>query len=188
MLTTVIRGKSTTCVEKHGKRCEKAVSKWEKLRHFPISCPLKVGKARFPTHLFPSPPVLRPLLTHGIRDLSCSLCSLAASLRSLCFLMFNVFSVSVFIGVHLWLTLFSGSFLGFMGSLFEFFKLLLTRPPCTNDRREHRNTPFTGIKHRRQKSRFSTTSIFYNGLVPKNLHPPSSEASSESILQSPAFS
>ena len=40
-------GKSTTCVESCGKRRVKAVSKWEKLRHFPISCPPFPTSARF---------------------------------------------------------------------------------------------------------------------------------------------
>src|SRR5260221_12759883 len=58
MLTTYIRGKSTTCVESCGKRWVKAVSKWEKPVHFPTSCPPMVGKPRLFPPLFASHPHL----------------------------------------------------------------------------------------------------------------------------------
>jgi hypothetical protein len=51
--TLSIRGKSTTCVEKGGKRRVKPGSKWEKLHHFPIFCPPFPRLTHIPDHLFP---------------------------------------------------------------------------------------------------------------------------------------
>jgi len=112
-LTVHICGKSTTCVENGGKRCEKAVSKWEKLHHFPAFCPLKVEIAHLPDHLFPPLPAftrqgrrtaptsalcLAEIVSRGScgSRLTLPLCSLRSIVANLCSLRFMVFSISVF--------------------------------------------------------------------------------------------
>ena len=113
MLTCVRCGKSTTCVEKHGKSRVKAVSKWEKLHHFPAFCPRKEGKVRLPTRLFPPLTAFtrydrraamafalrfEEIVSRGSRGsrLTLPLCSLRSIAANLCSLRFMVSSVSVF--------------------------------------------------------------------------------------------
>jgi len=121
MLTCVRCGKSTTCVEKHGKSRVKAVSKWEKLRHFPAFCPPFPRLTRFQTHLFPPSPTSSPrlgrvakrqrkLARHNVPGNSAPkhvrpVGTTEARVRSI------------------------PDFVGFMGSLFEFFMRLLDPSP-----------------------------------------------------------
>ena len=135
-----IRGKSTTCVEKRGKRRVKAVSKWEKLHHFPISQPPFPRLTHFRTHFFPPPPAT----TSERRRFAPALRPAATASFPVLGFISSWFSYSRFLCCQ------STTPLPMTGKRLN----RLGRTPRSNYRREHRSTPSFEIKRRTPKNAF----------------------------------